>query len=153
MSATRQSSLDLQKRLLSIPKEIVAALRAPLVKSAEEVADDARTLANAHRRTGKLADSIEATGPNEITPAYAADGGRRTAGDLQSFVTAGSPEARQGHLLEFGTEERHHKDGGSTGKMPETPFLLPAWRLNKPRIERRLKRAVTSAIKKAAQND
>lgn len=151
MSITRLSSDALAKRLAALPTELVAKIQPAIVKSVNEVAADARTLAEASRNTGSLVESIEATGPNQTTPAYATEGGKRTAHPLQGFVTAGSPDARHGHLVEFGTEERHHKDGTSTGIMPAKPFLLPAWRLNRARVERRLNTAIRKAIREASQ--
>lgn len=151
MSITRQSSEALAKRLAALPREIVAKVQPAIVKSVAEIAADARTLAEASRRTGSLAESIEATGPNQTTPAYASEGGQRTAHELQGFVTAGSPDARYGHLVEFGTEERRHADGSPTGIMPATPFLLPAWRLNRARVQRRINSAVNKAVREASQ--
>lgn len=151
MSVTMKSSDALSKRLAAMLPEIKKRVQPMLIKSAEEVARDARTLAEASVRTGTLRDTIEATGPNQTTPAYGSDGGQRTLGDLQAAVTVGSPEARHGHLVEFGTEERQRKDGSSTGTMPAEPFLLPSWRLNKARVERRLDRAINAGIKDAAK--
>lgn len=150
-SITRMSSDALAKRLAALPAEIIARVQPAIVKSVKEVAADARTLAEASRSTGSLVESIEATGPNGTTPAYASEGGQRTAHDLQGFVTAGNPDARHGHLIEFGTEERHHKDGTSTGTMPAKPFLLPSWRLNRARVERRINTAIRRAIREASQ--
>lgn len=144
-----QGSEALAKRLAAIPDEVLDALRPALTKSVHEIAADARALAESSRRTGALVESIEATAPGETTPAFASNGGRRTAGPNEAFATAGDPDARHGHLVEFGTGERHHKDGTSTGTMPAEPFLLPAWRLNKARAERRLKRAISQGTKKA----
>lgn len=151
MSITRQSSEALAKRLAAIPREIVAKVQPAISKSVAEVAADARTLAEASRRSGDLLDSIEDTGPNQTTPAYATEGGQRTAHELQGFVTAGDKDARHGHLVEFGTDERQHKDGTSTGTMPAKPFLLPAWRLNRTRVQRRINTAINRAIREASQ--
>lgn len=151
MSVTRQSSNALARRLAALPKEIIAKVQPAIVKSVAEVAADAWTLAQTSRRTGSLVESIEATGPNQTTPALATEGGRRTAHELQGFVTAGDPDARHGHLVEFGTEERQRKDGASTGTMPAKPFLLPAWRLNRARVQRRINTAIRRAIREAAQ--
>ena len=100
------SSDALARRLAAIPAEIVALIQPALIKSVMEIASDARALAEATRRTGTLIDSIEATGPNGITPNYSSEGGARTLGPTQAAVTAGEPDARHGHLVEFGTEER-----------------------------------------------
>lgn len=136
MSITDDSK-KLAARLSAIPGDILAELRPALIKSAEEVA------ANMHvfvpKDEGDLDASIAVTGPGESTPAYAAGGGKRTAGPNQALVTVGNEDARHGHLQEFGTS--HHE---------AQPFMRPAWRIAKPRIERRIKRAITTAIKKAS---
>lgn len=139
----------LSRRLAAIPAEVLQAVRPALTKSVHEIAADARMLAESSRRTGALVQSIEATAPGETTPPFTSDGGRRTAGPNEAFVTAGDADARHGHLVEFGTEERRHQDGTSTGTMPAEPFLLPAWRLNKARAERRIKKAISDGAKKA----
>ncbi|MTD98791.1 HK97 gp10 family phage protein [Paracoccus sp. YIM 132242] len=151
MSITRQSSDALAKRLAAIPREIVAQVQPALIKGVQKVAADARTLAEASRRTGETIDSIETTGPNSTTPAYAQGGATRTTHELQAVVTVGNPDVRTAHLVEFGTDERHHQDGASTGTMPATPFLLPAWRLNRARVQRRINSAVNKAIREASQ--
>ena len=151
MSITKQSSDALARRLAALPREIIAKVQPAIAKSVAEVAADASTLAQGSRRTGSLVESIEATVPNQTTPAFANEGGRRTAHELQGFVTAGDPDARHGHLVELGTEERQRKDGGSTGTMPAKPFLLPAWRLNRARVQRRINTAIRRAIREAAK--
>lgn len=138
-----QQSDDLAKRLSAIPQEILDALRPALIRSGEEVAANMRALAEASRDTGDLIDSIVVTGPGETTPAYAAGGGKRTAHANQVLVTIGNEDMRHGHLVEFGTE-----------KTEAQPFMLPGFRLAKPRVERRINRAITNALKqKPASND
>lgn len=130
-------SAKLAARLKAIPSDILAELRPALVKSAEEVAGNMRVLVPVD--DGDLKESIDVTGPNETTPAYAAGGGKRTAGPNQALVTVGNEDARHGHLQEFGTVEHEAQ-----------PFMRPAWRIAKPRIERRIKRAITTVIKRAS---
>jgi HK97 gp10 family phage protein len=132
-----QQSDELAKRLSAIPQEILDALRPALIRSGEDVAANMRALAEASRDTGALIDSIEVTGPGETTPAYAAGGGKRTAHANQVLVTVGNEDVRHGHLVEFGTV-----------KTEAQPFVLPSWRLAKPRTERRLTRAITNALKR-----
>ncbi len=139
----------LAKRLADIPDEVLQALRPALTRSVREIAGDARALAEASRRSGALVESIAETAPGETTPAFASDGGQRMAGPNEAFVTVGDTDARHGHLVEFGTGERFHKDGTPTGAMPAAPFLLPAWRLNRARVERRIKRAISQGARKA----
>lgn len=150
MSVTMKSSDALAARLAAIAPEIRAKLVPALTKSAQEVAGRAEALAEASRRTGSLIDSIVVTKPGETTPPYAEGGASVQAGELQALVTVGNEGARHGHLVEFGTGPRQKKDGSSTGAMPAQPFLLPAWRLSKPRVDRRINRAIREGIKAAA---
>lgn len=137
-----QQSDELAKRLSAIPQELLDALRPALIKSGEEVAANMRALAEGSRDTGALIDSIAVTGPGETTPAYAAGGGKRTAHANQVLVTVGNEDMRHGHLIEFGTV-----------KTEAQPFMLPGFRLAKPRVERRIKRAITNALKQKPAND
>ena len=132
----RDDSRRLERRLGQIPVDVLQALRPALVRSAEEVARNAKALAPEDE--GDLGASITVTGPNETTPAYAADGGKRTAGPNQALVTVGNEAVRHGHLQEFGTVNHEAQ-----------PFLRPGWRIARPRVMRRIQRAITSAIKKA----
>ncbi|SEO35804.1 phage protein, HK97 gp10 family [Gemmobacter aquatilis] len=146
-----KGSEALTRRMKAMPQAVLEALNPALARSAQEIAADARSLAETSRSTGALIASIDATAPGETTPAYASDGGRRTAGDGEAFVTAGEPGARHGHLVEFGTDARQHKDGTSTGTMAAEPFLLPAWRLNMNRVKARLRRVIRAEVRKAAK--
>ena len=146
-----QGTEALTRRLQAMPQVVLEALNPALARSAQEIAADARSLAETSRSTGALIASIDATAPGETTPAYASDGGRRTAGDGEAFVTAGEPGARHGHLVEFGTDARQHQDGTSTGTMAAEPFLLPAWRLNMTRVKARLRRVIRAEVRKAAK--
>ncbi|SEO32536.1 phage protein, HK97 gp10 family [Gemmobacter aquatilis] len=146
-----QGTEALTRRLQAMPQAVLEALNPALARSAQEIAADASALAETSRSTGALIASIDATAPGETTPAYASDGGRRTAGDGEAFVTAGEPGARHGHLVEFGTDARQHQDGTSTGTMAAEPFLLPAWRLNMNRVKARLRRVIRAEVRKAAK--
>lgn len=48
-------------------------------------------------------------------------------------VTVGA-KAPHAHLVEFGTAERHHKSGKSTGIMPKRPFIRPAYDKSKREV-------------------
>ncbi|WP_223850397.1 HK97-gp10 family putative phage morphogenesis protein [Paracoccus yeei] len=144
-------SEELARKLAAIKDHVAKELRAELVKAGNVVADDARTLAESSRRTGDLIESIHVTGPGETTPPHSTDGGQRTAGPFEVLITAGNTDARHAHLVEGGTEERQHKDGGSTGTMPAKPFFNPAWRLNRRRLEQRINRAMRKAFREASQ--
>lgn len=142
---------DLARKLERAKIAAAAKLRPVLIKSGEEVAADMRQLAESSRRSGDLIESIHVTGPGETTPAHSADGGQRTAGEYEVIVTAGDTDTRHSHLVEGGTDERQHKDGTPTGKMPAKPFFNPAYRLNRDRIRRRIRRVVNRAIREAIQ--
>lgn len=152
MKSLRQQSDALAKRLNAIPAQILEEVRPALVASAEDVARIARALVP--EDDGDLKASIAVTGPGETTPAYAANGGRRTAGDNQALVTVGNPSARHGHLVEFGTDPHVNGDQFEGTQHPGTdaqPFILPAARLAERKNKRRITRAVNKAVKKAAQ--
>ena len=86
-----------------------------------------------------------------MTPDYAADGGRRVAGEFEVLVTAGNSDARHAHLVEGGTAPRIRKDGTTTGRMPASPFFNVAWRLNRRRLQARINRIMRRAVKEATQ--
>jgi hypothetical protein len=145
-----RQSAKLAKRLAAIPAEIVAHVRPALVQGAGDLADMARALVP--EDDGDLKASIAVTPPGAVTPAYAEGGGRRVAATNQALVTVGNPQARHGHLVEFGTDP--HVNGGQFAgtQHPGTearPFLLPAARLTEDRAKRRIGRAVAQAIRKA----
>lgn len=131
-----EQSVRLGKRLEAIPGEILQHLRPALMRSAEEVAANMRALVPVD--SGALQESITVTAPGQETPAYAEGGGKRTAGPNQALVTAGNEHVRHGHLVEWGTVE-----------LEAQPFMMPAWRTAKPRIERRIQRAIAKAIREA----
>lgn len=145
-----RQSAKLSKRLAAIPAGIVAHVRPALVQAAGDLADMARALVP--EEEGDLKASIAVTPPGAVSPAYAEGGGRRMAGENQALVTVGNPQARHGHLVEFGTDP--HINGGQfagtqhPGTDPQ-PFLLPAARLTEDRNKRRIGRAVAQAIRKA----
>jgi hypothetical protein len=145
-----QQSAKLAKRLAAIPGEILVHVRPALVQAADDLAGLARTLAPEDE--GDLKASITVTPPGGTTPAYAVGGGKRTAADNQALVTAGDPQVRNGHLVEFGTAS--HINGGQFAGTPHPgtdaqPFLLPADRLTRDRNKRRIGRAVAQAIRQA----
>ena len=128
-------SEELTARLGAIPAEIMRELRPALVRGAQEIADAAEELAP--EDTGDLVNTIAVTGPGETTPPYASGGGKVTAKPNQALVTVGAPDMRHGHLQEFGTS--HHE---------AQPFLRPAFRLKRRKVESRITRALRAAIKR-----
>lgn len=129
-----KGSVELEQRLLAIPREVLAELRPALVKGAQDIADAMELLAP--EDTGDLVNTITVTGPGGTTPAYATGGGSVTLAENQAAVTVGSPDMRHGHLQEFGTVSHEAQ-----------PFMRPAFRLKKAKVMARISRAVAKAVK------
>ncbi len=142
----------LNRKLKALRDKMPEAVRPVLIECGEELAADARTMAEASRRTGELIESIHVTGPGQTTPPHSTDGGQRTAGPFEVLVTAGNTDARHAHLVEGGTVERQHKDGTSTGTMAAKPFFNPAWRLNKRKAEQRIQRVARKVFREAVRD-
>jgi phage protein, HK97 gp10 family len=126
----------LMRRLDGIPDAIKQDMQPAVVKSAGEVADLQRRLAESSRDTGALIESIEVTGPGDSTPPYSQPGGSHTAHEVQALVTVGNAEVRYPHLVEYGTKDA-----------PAQPFFWPAVRSLQKRINNRLNRAARKAIR------
>jgi HK97 gp10 family phage protein len=131
-----EQSAKLEKQLEAIPASVVAQLRPALLKGAHDIADAMETLVP--EADGDLLGSIAVTGPSETTPPYAAGGGSVTLAATQAAVTVGNTDVRHGHLQEFGTV--HHE---------AQPFMRPAFRLKKAKVQRRIATAVNKAIREA----
>ena len=129
-----KGSAELEKRLLAIPREVLAELRPALVKGAQDIANAMEALAP--EDTGDLVHTITVPGPGGTTPAYASGGGSVYIADNVAAVTVGSPDMRHGHLQEFGTVNHEAQ-----------PFMRPAFRLKKTKVLRRIQSAITKAIK------
>ncbi len=134
-----KGSVELEQRLLAIPREVLAELRPALVKGAQDIADAMELLAP--EDTGDLVNTITVTGPGGTTPAYASGGGSVTLAENQAAVTVGSPDMRHGHLQEFGTVSHEAQ-----------PFMRPAFRLKKAKVMARISRAVAKAVKNAGDS-
>jgi len=120
----------LKARLAAIPKAAKQAVAPAVEQAAEDLAKAMRELV--HVRHGALRDSITVTPPGATTPS-----GNRTAGETQAFVTA---DAGHATYVEFG-----HMEHGE--HVPAEPFFWPAYRLRKRALQRRIKRAVSAAVK------
>lgn len=126
----------LMRRLEGIPDAIKQDMQPAVVKSADEIADVQRRLAESSRDTGALIDSIEVTEPGGTTPPYSQPGGSRTAHELEAIVTVGDHVVRYPHLVEYGTTTAQAQ-----------PFFWPAVRSLQKRINNRLNRAARKAIR------
>lgn len=124
--------------MAAIPQEVRAALKPTLLKSGEELKATMQHLAERSRDTGALIDSITVTGPGETTPPYSQPGGSQVVPENAVAVTVGNSDVRYAHLVEFGTARTQ----------PE-PFFWPAFRLHRVKIIRRIKRAISRAVKES----
>ncbi|WP_457796648.1 HK97-gp10 family putative phage morphogenesis protein [Methylocystis sp. S23] len=124
----------LLQRLEAIPAAVKEAVKPALIKSGEELAG--RMQALAPEDTGALKHSLHVTMPGETTPPYSQPGGSRTARENEVIVTAGNSDVRYPHLVEYGTSEALAH-----------PFFWPAYRLTKKRIQTRLKRSISKAVR------
>lgn len=127
----------LQKRLAALPKATVAAAQPAVLKSAEEMAATMRSFVPV--KTGALRDSIVVTPAGAQTPPYSQPGGAMTVPENAVAITAGNEDVRYPHLVEYGTK-----------RTPAHPFFWPAFRLNRARAVRRIKRAVGQAVRNTA---
>ena len=140
----------LSARLKAADDKLQAQARVAVVQGAEEVAAQMRAIVPIGE-TGRLEESIAVTRPGRTTPAYAANGGKRQAGEFEALVTAGDSDVRYAHLVEFGTRpHRQPKLGIDHPGAAAHPFFFVSYRLLRKRVASRIKRAMTAAIRKTA---
>lgn len=132
----------LNKRLEAIPKAVREAVQPALQKSGSELVGSMQHLApvsedGSHGNPpGALRDSIVMTTAGNTTPPYSQPGGSRVVPENAVIVTAGNNAVRYPHLVEYGTA---HADA--------QPYFWPSYRLLKKRVARRVKRAISKAVK------
>lgn len=124
----------LLRRLNAIPTSVKEAVQPALVKSGEELVDRMKLLAP--EDTGALKASLHVTLPGHSTTPYSQPGGSRVAGPNEVVVTAGDTKTRYAHLVEYGTVKAHAQ-----------PYFWPAFRLSRAKIQRRIKRAISKAVR------
>lgn len=104
---------DLQDFLeKEVPKQATNILRSTVQGIASTIAKDAK----------KNAKSAGMKARGELVKGYKAKRRKMRQGKPRSDVI-GAPHW---HLVEYGTVQRQHKSGKSTGSMPETPIVNPA---------------------------
>lgn len=72
-----------------------------------------------------------------------------TAGAPSRIVLTVGSTSPLAHLIEFGTVERFHESGKSTGTMPMNPFVRPAWDAAADRCLQVIKDELLIEIRKA----
>lgn len=54
---------------------------------------------------------------------------------------------RVGHLIDGGTKERKHKSGKSVGRMPASPFRIPAYKQTEAQVRQMIADAAKEAVR------
>lgn len=124
----------LKRRMAAIPEGVKQAVVPALIRSGDELVGRMRTLCPVD--SGKLRDSITATPPGQATPPYSQPGGSTVVPENAVMVTAGDKDVRYAALVEFGTS--HSK---------AEPYFWPAFRLTRKRIQNRIKRSISKAVR------
>lgn len=124
----------LSRRLAAMKREIRKTVAPAVEASAHEMADMAEFLAPV--KSGDLRDSIVVTTGGQTTPAYSQPGGSEVVPENAAMVTVGNAGVRYSHLIEYGTREKRAQ-----------PFFWPAYRLVRPRVIGRIRRAVAKAVR------
>lgn len=139
---------ELDKALSELPKATGRnVLRRAGRKALEPIVEDARGMAPSD--TGRLRE--EMTVSTRLSKRQAALH-RKMVKDSKASIEmfAGAGYSRVAHLLEFGTAQRFHKSGKSTGAVSPRPFMRPAWDAGKEKVLETFKTELWTEISKAA---
>lgn len=144
---------ELEAKLKELPNNIArnATVRA-MKRAGDLMAQEQRRLAPVGP-TGNLRDSIRIsarsrnlTGLAEYSQTLSSGGSHRDAASAMREARSGGPSggtriflligaaAPHAHLVEFGTVQRFHESGKSTGTMPMKPFIRPAFDAKKQEV-------------------
>ncbi|WP_236774265.1 HK97-gp10 family putative phage morphogenesis protein [Agrobacterium tumefaciens] len=138
----------LKRRLEKIPKAVREQTQPAITSAAQDVADVMKRLAPVD--DGDLRDSIVVTPGGQNTPPHSQPGGSTVVPENAAMITAGNSKVRYAHLVEFGT--RAHLNGGqfagttnpgTTGQ----PYFFVGFRMAKDKAARKIKRAMSKAIR------
>lgn len=145
---------DLERALLDLAdsKAIKRAISKALLEAAEPTARKARALAR--RRSGRMAEGVEVSTTLSRRQRRGRGGHTAARGRFDpsaAFVYIGAHPIGPAILAEFGTASRHWKTGKSTGAMPASPFLRPAWEEDKEKILRDFTRYLWVTIEAEAK--
>lgn len=108
-------------------RSIRKAQSTALLEAGEPVAKMARSLAP--KESGDMAEGIEVS--TTLSRRQRKD---RGLGPNEAYVYIGPKPRGPGVIEEFGTTQRNHKSGKSTGAAPAHPFMRPAWEANKASV-------------------
>jgi hypothetical protein len=160
MAKTLEGWQRLQRRLKAIPVAVRLETQKAVVQAAEDVADTQRALAPID--DGDLLESITVTPGGQRTPPHSQPGGATIVPENAALVTAGNSNVRYAHLVEFGTAPhlivpKNAKALGRDGQFGERvdhpgatgrPFFFPGYRMSRKKAARKIKAAMSRAIRK-----
>lgn len=128
---------DLEAALRSLGSDPATrrAIKNALLIAAEPCAKEARQ--RAPRKSGRLAEGVDVS--TTLSRRQRSGGGGHVSArgwldPFEAFVYIGAHPMGPAVLEEFGTTERHWKNGKSTGANPAKPFMRPAWEAHKLQI-------------------
>lgn len=134
----------LMERMRALVPEAERQLAAAQLEGAKELASRIRS--RAPKDTGAYANSIE-----DDKLANRKNGqvvGRGSKGKTTDPNATGVFAEYKWRFLEFGTEQRFHKDGKSVGAGPARPHVMPTYRAYKKQLRRKMANAVNKAVRK-----
>jgi HK97 gp10 family phage protein len=134
----------LKRRILAVPKAAKKAAEVQIVTEAHKLAGKMKGIVPVNkdpspgRPGGALKDSITVTEGGQRTPSYSHPGGSHVVPEGAAEITAGNSKVRYAHLVEYGTKNAQSQ-----------PFFWPSVRVERPKIQRRINRAIRKAITEA----
>jgi HK97 gp10 family phage protein len=126
----------LKRRILAVPKAAKKAAELQIVTEAHKLAGKMKGVVPVDQ--GDLKDSITVTEGGQRTPSYSHPGGSHVVPEGAAEITAGNSKVRYAHLVEYGTKNAQSQ-----------PFFWPSVRVERPKIQRRINRAIRKAITEA----
>lgn len=129
-----RESKQLEAMMSGLPYGVTDHLHGEMCLAAAKVVARAAKSSSAFRdKSGRLRKSLRARRRDVWF------GGRKVKDAAAMTVLGGSRGARQGHLIELGTDERAHASSKSVGRITARPVLRPA-------LERSVGDAMTAAL-------
>lgn len=144
-------TLEAALRALGNSKSIRRAISRALLVAAEPAAKEAR--AKAPRKSGEMAEGVDVSTTLSRRQRSGRHGHAAPRGNYgpTAEVFIGAHPMGPAVLQEFGTAQRHHASGKSTGASPAKPFMRPAWEAHKFQILEDFKKLLWAAIEEEAQ--
>ena len=123
-----------QRRFRDMPEQARAAADPAIVAAANDMPDDMRGLAP--KVSGRLAGSVDVTGPGQSTPPHSQPGGSMIVPENAAAITVGNAAVRYAHLVEYGTKRTVAK-----------PFFMIGFALGRKQAAQQIKTALRRAIR------